>query len=125
MAYPAWPDGVKFKPRRDDYQIAAPHLPPLATDMNAGNVRMRRQFTSAIGQLRYNIQMPQAQFETFKAWERDTLGQGSSRFTVPIYYGSAGWVTKTCWLEKGTYIAVPSKAAGNMEVSFTLNVLDF
>lgn len=125
MPYPSWPTGVKYKPLRSDYSIVAPHLPPLTTDMNGGNTRSRRQFTSAIGQIQVSIQMPDAQFNTFAAWERDTLGHGSSRFTLPIYYRGGGWVTKTCWIEKGSYSARPDEAAGHMRVTMTLNVLDF
>lgn len=125
MAYPRWPANVNFKPLRSDYQIVAPHLPPLATDMNGGNTRMRRQFSSAIGQIRVSIKMNDAQFNVFASWERDTLGHGSSRFTLPIYYRDAGWLDRTCWFEKGSYSAVPDDAAGYMRITATINVLDF
>lgn len=124
MPYPAWPAGVTWKPQRSDYAIAAPHLPPLMTDMNGGNTRSRRQFSVAVGQIRVSIKMKDEEFEIFAAWERDTLGHGSSRFTVPIYYRKDGWKTKTCWFDKGTYAAVPDEGAGYMRVTFMLNVLD-
>lgn len=124
MAYPSWPYGVPYKPLRADYAITTPHLPPLMTDMNAGNTRARRQFTSAIGQLQCSIQMPDDVFDVFADWERDTLGHGSSRFTVPIYYRRSGWIDRVCWFEKGTYSAKPDEAAGHMRVNFMLNVLD-
>lgn len=124
MAYPSWPYGVQYKPLRADYAITSPHLPPLQTDMNAGNTRSRRQFTAAIGQLQVSIQMRDDEFDIFAPWERDTLGHGASRFTVPIYYRRSGWIDRTCWFEKGTYSAKPDEAAGYMRVNFILNVLD-
>lgn len=125
MSYPRWPSDVRWKAQRSDYAIVAPHLPPLMTDMNGGNTRARRQFSSAIGQIRVSIKMPDIEFDVFAPWERDTLGHGASRFVVPVYYRTQGWIDRICWFEKGTYSAVPDEAVGYMRVSFLLNVLDF
>lgn len=63
--------------------------------MDDGNTRQRRSTTKNIATLAFSIPMTNAQFQTFKAWVRDTLVDGTLQFTAPIWDGSAH-TTKNC-----------------------------
>lgn len=102
MADPVWPAGVPSKLLRDDMSGAEPHLPPRATEMEGGVIRMRPSSTVPITTLQGSIFMTEAQFETFRQWVKTTINQGTAEFMMPVFQ-SAAYVTKRVQLVGGTY----------------------
>jgi hypothetical protein len=86
------------------YQIAQSGQPPLRTEMNAGNDRMRQRYTKRVGQVSFALVMSAAKVETLKAFVWTTLGGGASQFTMPMRIGGS-IVTKTVALTEGTFAA--------------------
>ncbi len=123
MPIPTWP-AVPTRPRRDDFQPIVPFLKPIYTDMEGGNTRQRSRPGDNVGSLGQTFMMSPAQVEIFKEWVKTTLNNGTSRFTAPIWNGTA-YVTKTCQFPpdgKPTYGAFSSTA---IAVSMKLTVFDF
>ena len=98
-----WPGAVPHKIRRNDYRGARPFLPPLKSDMQAGNSRARRQHTVAIGRITGSIYMTDGQFRTFRGWVRDDLSHGTLPFNVPVYFPVDGYITKECFFSDFSY----------------------
>jgi hypothetical protein len=104
MTIPAWPNTLPTAALLDSYQIAQSGQPPLRTEMDGGNVRMRQRFTKRIGQVSFALVMTAAQVETLKAFVWDDLDQGSSKFTMSLRIGGSA-TTKTVALAEGTFAA--------------------
>lgn len=116
-----WPVSVPSKPDSNSLGGEA-FRAPLATDMEGGNRRRRRQNSKNLARLDMTIDMTDAQFLTFKAWVRDTLVDGTLPFTMPIYTGVA-YQDRVC-----TFVdPYKFRAAGwgRQAVSFQLDVEDY
>lgn len=122
MPLASWPNTLPTKPLLADYALQQSHLPPLKSDMQGGNVRLRQQFTTRLSSLRISFPMTTAQFGTFKTFVYTTLGHGSAKFEMPILTGS-GLETKTCFFSDGTFTARPTGAG--WQVTFNLSVENF
>ena len=46
-------------------------------------------------------------YDTFKAFARDTLKQGTSHFMAPVLVGGATYETRRVYLDGGKYVAQP------------------
>ena len=57
-------------------------LAPIATEMEGGNIRLRSRSGDNVGTLTQTIVMKASDFDTFVAWVRDTLGNGTASFTL-------------------------------------------
>lgn len=128
MPKPSWPVGVPYLPERDSYQIAEPYQPPISTSMEDGPNRMRRRSVTTISRVQMTIVMTDAQFQTFKAWVRDTLSHGASQFTMPVWSPGAdvdALPSRYCSLDGGTYTAVVSMGLEHMLVTFSLRIRDY
>lgn len=117
MTTETWPADVPHIPLKDSFQFVT--SAPLKSEMTAGNVRMRRQFTVLLTTVKFTIRMTSAQLSTLKTFVADTLGQGSSRFTMDVW-GPEGCVEKTCRLSDGTISASPT--GGGWLVSLQIDV---
>lgn len=104
MTIPAWPNTLPTAALLDSYQIAQSGQPPLKTDMDGGNTRMRQRVTKRVGQVSFALVMTAAQVETLKTFVWTTLGQGASKFTFPLRIGGTN-TTKTVALADGTFAA--------------------
>jgi hypothetical protein len=89
MPLPAWPSTVPFKPRRTEWSMPQPFLPPLATEMDGGNTRLRSRPGDNVAIVQQIIRMSVSEFNTFDAFVRGTLNNGTSRFTGNVWLGSA------------------------------------
>lgn len=121
MTLPVWPETVPHAPLTSSAQFVS-HQAPLKTEMNSGDVRMRKRFTKRISPVQFTIKMTSAQVETLRTFVYDDLSEGSSKFTMPVF-GPAGCADKTAQLADGTFNA--SKTAGGWLVSLQLLVEDF
>ncbi|MHC2251042.1 hypothetical protein ACVILK_000734 [Bradyrhizobium embrapense] len=121
MALPSWP-GVNSRPQKSGFQIQKRFLDPIATDMEGGNTRERPRPGDNVGTVVQTINLTLAEYDTFVAWVRDTLGNGSGRFTANVWLGSS-YTSKTCKFANGgkpTYVPV-----GTSHVAATMTLMVF
>jgi hypothetical protein len=120
MSIPAWPADIPYAPDLNSISPIKRMLDPIATDMEGGNTRLRSRPGDNVGTISQTVVMKAAQFDAFVAWVKDGLGNGTSRFTVPVRLGAA-FETKVCQFSGGapTYRPVGTKA---FAVSMTLRV---
>ena len=116
-----WPAAVPSKPNSDSLK-GEPFRAPLATDMEGGNRRRRRQVSKNIARLEMTIEMTDAQFVEFKGWVRDTLVDGTLPFTMPIYTGTAYQDRLCAFVEPYQFGAA---GWGRHAVSFQVDVEDY
>lgn len=95
MAVPIWPFGVPFEPLRDSVTVTPFGLPPIITEMEQGNVRMRRRPGDSVSIVQQTVRMTRAQVNDFKSWLTDAIGGGTGRFRVEVWNGSA-MVSRVC-----------------------------
>ncbi|UFX42060.1 hypothetical protein HAP47_0022625 [Bradyrhizobium sp. 41S5] len=122
MALPTWP-AVNYRPQKSGFQITKRFLDPIATDMEGGNTRERPRPGDNVGTVVQTINLTLAEHDVFVAWVRDTIGNGSGRFTASIWLGSS-YVSKTCKFAKGgkpSYVPVGTRYVA---VSMTLMVFN-
>lgn len=89
MALPVWPADVPYNPGADSLQPFTPFRSPLETEFNGGNVRRRARPGDNVGTIGQTVQMTAAQYDTFIAWVKDTLGNGSGRFRAQVWLGAS------------------------------------
>jgi hypothetical protein len=104
-------------------KVLEPYRPPLVTDLEDGISRGRRSTTKNIAKVQLSIRMDNSEFDTFKAWVRDDLVDGTLPFTMSVWTGSV-YATRTCSLVGKTYQADPAEGFYN-DVSMTLDVEDY
>lgn len=92
---------------------------PTSTDMEGGNVRLRRQPGDEMYELQFDILFTAAEFATFKTFVQTTLGGGVSRFTMNVWTGAA-METKTVQFVQ-PYVPTPLPPV-KTAVSFHLRV---
>ncbi|OKO83381.1 hypothetical protein AC629_22840 [Bradyrhizobium sp. NAS80.1] len=115
---------MPYRPVRDSFQPIKPFLDPIATEMEGGNIRQRTRPGDNVGTLGQTIMMTPADAETFKAWVKTTLNNGTARFTALVWTG-ATYVSKTCQFAKDGKPAYGAYSASRVAVSMKLTVYDF
>lgn len=122
MPIPSWP-AVPYRPLRNGYS-KSPLLAPIRTEMDGGNVRMRRRPGDNVSIVSQTIWMTNSEFATLESWVSSTLGGGVARFTMSVWLGSA-YSSKTCQFEaKGQDFpySVASVGPDTVAVSMVLRV---
>jgi len=99
MALPSWPSGIPHESLKEGFSIE-PFLPPLRTEMDGGNVRLRARPGDDTAVVQQSVLMTKAEYDTFNAWGRTTLGNWTGRFTAMVWLGSA-YALKTCMFQNG------------------------
>lgn len=122
MALPSWP-AVNSRPQKSGFQIQKRFLEPIATDMEGGNTRERPRPGDNVGTVVQTISFTKAEHDVFVGWVRDTLNNGSGRFTAPVWLGSA-YVTKTCKFAKGGKPSYVPTSASRIAATMTLMVFN-
>ncbi|MDF2809500.1 MAG: hypothetical protein K0S56_531 [Microvirga sp.] len=120
MALPIWPAAVPHDPTSSS--ISESHRGNLESEMNAGNVRSRRQFTDVIGVVDMTLRLTTTQFATFKAFVRDTLSHGAADFTMPVW-DLTGCADRRVRLRNGGKYSA-RRGGAKIHVSFSLDVWD-
>ena len=95
----SWPENVPHAPLAGSFQ-GTPFKAPNATEFEDGPERARRRSTLRVATLRFAIRMSNAEFDTFHAWVKNTLVDGTLPFTMSVWRGG-GYVTKTCRFARG------------------------
>ncbi|MCB5173641.1 hypothetical protein [Microvirga lenta] len=120
MARPVWPATVPHEP--SSRSIVEPFRKGLESEMQAGNIRSRRTATVVLGVVDLTIRMTTAEFQTFKAFVRDTLSHGTAEFELPVSDLTGCTVRRVRLRNGGQY--QPSRAGSRIFVSFSLDVWD-
>lgn len=120
----AWP-AVPYAPIRDSWK-RAPFLPPIRTEMEGGNVRMRRRPGDNVAIISQVVEMTESELSTLDAWVVSDIGSGVGRFTMSVWLGSA-FQSKTAQFEAGSGdfpYAVSAVTDGVVRVTMALRVFD-
>lgn len=99
MTIPSWPIS-KYTPDIDTFQPLQRALEPISTDMEGGNTRMRSRPGDNVGTITQMIHMTASDHDTFVAWVKGTLGNGTGRFTTWVWLGT-DYENKVCQFVKG------------------------
>lgn len=89
MAYPNYVANVPYKPLAGSWSMPQPALPPLATEMDGGNLRKRRRPGDDVAIIEFRVGMTRAEYSTFDTWFRDVIFNGASRFNMSVWLGAA------------------------------------
>lgn len=109
--------GLPYSHLVDSWQKPKPYREPLATDMDSGNIRLRRQPGDEIFQIQFDISFTNAQFATFETWVQTFKGVG--RFSMKVYDGSSYAVRTVQFVQPyGTTDVPPNRK----RVTFQLSV---
>jgi hypothetical protein len=100
MALPVWPSSVPNQ-ATNDWKMTSLYVDPIATDMDGGNQRLRSRPGSNVAIVSYPlVPLTAQQWNDLNAFFRTTLGNGASRFTMPVFTGST-YETKTVQFDQG------------------------
>jgi hypothetical protein len=81
--------GLPNRPLVDSWEQPDLYQDPIITDMEGGNKRLRRRPGDDVEMIQFEMNFTKAQYATFKAFVRDTLFNGTSRFTMNVWMGNA------------------------------------
>jgi hypothetical protein len=123
MALPAWPIANSVI-LQDGFGLQR-MLDPIKTDMEGGNTRQRPRPGDNVGTITQKVRMSLADYDTFVAWVKTTLNNGTARFTADVWLGTA-LANKVCqFIQPGTkLIADPGNLVDAIDVTMTLHVYD-
>lgn len=96
----------------------------LESEMQSGAVRQRRQTTLNIATVEMALVMTLTQYATWMTFWRDTLGEGSGEFNMPVWDGHSGCPVRVVRLRNGGRFT-PARVGNKMRVSFSLDVYGF
>ncbi|BEV43914.1 hypothetical protein [Afipia carboxidovorans] len=99
MAVPSWPSGIPYESLKDGFSNS-PFLTPIQTEMEQGNVRLRRRPGDNVAIIQQSIPMTRAEYETLVAWGKGTIGNWTGRFSTLVWLGSS-YQTKVCQFQDG------------------------
>jgi hypothetical protein len=121
MTLSAWPIAT-FAPQQDSFRPIQRMLDPIITDMEGGNTRERPRPGDNAGTITQTIWMTMADHDTFVAWVKNTLNNGTARFTTNVWLGSS-FVNKVCqFLKPGTTLTYAYVSTDIVAVTMTLRV---
>jgi len=121
MSLPAWPI-ASYRPVPDSFRPLQRMLDPITTDMEGGNTRERPRPGDNVGTVTQTIWMSMAEHDTFVAWVKSTLNNGTARFTTNVWLGSS-YVSKVCqFLKPGTTLTYAYLSPNEVAVTMTLRV---
>jgi hypothetical protein len=120
MALAAWPIAGAIL-LQNGYQLQR-QLDPIATDMEGGNTRERPRPGDDVGTITQTVRMSAADYDTFAAWVKTTLNNGTARFTMDVWLGTS-LVNKVCqFMKPGTGITYSFAGPDVIDVGMTLRV---
>ena len=123
MAIPSWPiaDSILLQ---DGFGLQR-MLDPISTDMEGGNTRERPRPGDNVGTITQTVRMYPAHYDpTFVNWLKTTLNNGTARFTMDVWLGTA-LVNKVCqFIKPGTNLIYAFAGPDAIDVTMTLRVFD-
>lgn len=109
----SWPYQLPYEIERDSFKITALGLPPLASQMQSGKVRMRPQFTLRITTVQCSMVFEAEDLARFHQFVRDT-GDASMEFRMPV------WIPDRIRYEERT-VQIKNGVAGITEEVFAVD----
>ncbi len=94
MAIPDWPDEVPYESLRAEWDVT-PFRSHLETEMESGDVRVRRRTAARLPLMSWAQVMDDAQFAAFRTFVETTIYDGTSRFRMPVTLDGATFETRT------------------------------
>jgi hypothetical protein len=126
MALPVWPAGLPYQGDVNVHKVNNLGLAPLKSPMQSGRTRMRPQFTLQVTAVSWMRDFLPAELVIFRNFVRNTLGQGTSRFTMPVWDGGTRtFPNKTVWINDGLYGISEADMVSVTTVSMTLMIEGF
>lgn len=123
MAIPDWSTDVPHKPLKDSFKMQPWGAPPIVTEMQGGNVRIRRRPGDNVSLVSQTIRMTDAELTAFKSWFDTTISGGSSRFRLDVWNGTA-YANKVCQFNLATPLQYDVQAEGVTDVTMELRVYE-
>lgn len=123
MTLPTWPAGVPYQPMVDGFQPIQRVLPPIATEMEGGNLRTRARPGDSVGTLAQVIIMDSDAFASFTDWWKNTLSLGTGRFTAQVWLGT-DYESKVCQFTPDGRPTDSFFVPGAVKVAMKLRVYD-
>jgi len=121
VALPSWPI-ASYMPDPDSFQPIQRMLDPLETAMEGGNTRMRPRPGDNVGTIQQTVWMSFAEYDTFTDWVKNTLNNGTARFAVNVWLGTA-YISKTCqFIKPGTMLTSAYISVNKVAVPMKLRV---
>ncbi|WP_018390926.1 hypothetical protein [Ancylobacter sp. FA202] len=99
MSYAEWPSGVPFRPERDMWGVK-PVRDAAETQMEGGNVRLRRRPGDRLATMRWGRQLNPAEAAAFLAFIA-SIGEGTHRFLMPVCLDGSTYVIRLVQITGG------------------------
>jgi hypothetical protein len=120
MTLPAWPIANSII-LQDGFSLQR-MLDPISTDMEGGNTRERPRPGDNVGTITQTVRMYPADYDAFVAWVKTTLNNGTARFTMNVWLGTA-LVNKVCqFVKPGTGLTYRFAGPDAIDITMTLRV---
>jgi hypothetical protein len=122
MPLPAWPIANSII-MQDGFSLQR-MLDPISTDMEGGNTRERPRPGDNIATITQTVRMYPADYNAFVDWMKNTLNNGTARFTMDVWLGTA-LANKVCqFIKPGTGLRYDYAGPDVVDVTMTLRVYD-
>jgi hypothetical protein len=123
MAIPVWP-AINSKARFDGFSVGLSDGANLAaTDMDSGEARYRRRFTTTLAPVAMSIELTTEEVAIFKQFWKIEIRQGSFWFYMPVFTGVA-YSTCLVRIDKENQPKITPLGYDNYELSLSLLVRD-
>lgn len=121
MAIASWPAGLPHTPTSASLAAPSPSREPARTEYEDGPDRMRRRALTRIRKQSVTIVFTSAQMQSFQAFFRDTVADGTAHFTMSVFL-PGGCKTRRVYIDGATYSA--PRVGTKYHVSFTLCIFE-
>lgn len=101
MTAPVWPVTVPYESSPDRWSIK-PVRAPLKTEMEAGNVRIRRRPGDNLKVMRWGRMLSTAELADFNTFLETTIYGGAGRFTMQVSLDGATYVSRLVLMDAET-----------------------
>lgn len=101
MAIPSWPVTVPYASLRDDWGIT-PYRSHLETEMESGDVRVRRRPAARLPLMSWGQNLNSTQFSAFRTFLESTTFDGASRFTMQVSFDGQAFTSRTVQFQAGS-----------------------
>jgi hypothetical protein len=99
-------------------------LDPISTDMEGGNTRERPRPGDNVATITQTVRMSPGDYDAFAAWVKTTLNNGTARFTMDVWLGTA-LANKVCqFIQPGTKLTYAWAGPDAIDVGMVLRVFD-
>jgi hypothetical protein len=123
MALSAWPIAT-YRPGPDSFQPIHRMRDPLETAMEGGNTRSRPRPGDNVGTITQTIWVTAAEHDTFVAWVKAMLGNGTAQFITDVWLGTS-YLSKVCqFIKPGSNLKYAWIGVDRVAVTMTLRACD-